>query len=47
MEHLVGGGNSDEDIGNVFGSVGNDDDGNDDAGNTDGIHPKYLRNEYL
>lgn len=28
--------NSDEDIGNVFDSVGNDDDGNDDAGNTDG-----------
>ena len=28
--------NSDEDIGNVFDSVGNDDDGNDDAGNIDG-----------
>ena len=29
------------------GGVGNDDDDDDDDGGDFGIHPKYLRNEYL
>ena len=31
----------------VLDDHGDDDQGDDDQGDDDGIHPKYLRNEYL